>query len=130
MHALAHEHAHRRALVATAAPQATSSSQLAALQKRLSDMLPAKLLERHPGNALLQLELGAAPQHSTAQHSMAALQHALDSTHWSAVPELGNETPLATVQAAFGSFINWCAASPRAVLCCAVRRHACAGRMQ
>lgn len=110
MRALCHEHAHRRALVATSAPQATSS-QLAALQKRLSDMLPPKLLERHPGSAILRLELAALAGDEGPQRSMALLQEALDVTHWSATPELGSELPLATVQASFASFINWCAAA-------------------
>lgn len=106
--ALSHEHAHRRALVATSAPPA-ASSQLSALQKRLSDMLPPKLLERHPGSAILRLELAALATAEVPQRAMALLQEALEAATWSATPELGSETPLSTVQASFASFINWCA---------------------
>lgn len=117
--ALSHEYAHRRALVATAAPTATST-QLAALQKRLSEMLPAKLLDKHPGNALLHLELGAmaaaAEEPQRAAHSAALLRAALETTQWSAVPELGNETPLATFQSALGGFLNSCESLARALL--------------
>ena len=108
--ALSHEHSHRRALVAISAPQATSS-QRSALQKRLMTMLPQKLLERHPGVAVLPLELCALGERAQTQRSMAVLQGALETVQWSAVPEVSGETPLATIQAAFSSFVNWCDAS-------------------
>lgn len=112
--ALSHEHSHRRALIATSTPQATAS-QRAALQTRLTRMLPQRLVERHAGSAAVQLELCALGEDEGPQRSMQLLQDALEAVQWSAVPELSGAAPLATVQASFGSFVGWCDACLRRV---------------
>eukprot|EP00892_Ulva_mutabilis_P009117 jgi/Ulvmu1/6578/UM003_0215.1 len=104
--ALTHEHAHRRALVATSAPQATVS-QRAALQTRLTRTLPPKLLERHGGSAAVRLELCALGEDRESQRSMQLLHEALEAMQWSAVPEISSAAGLEAVQAALGGFVNW-----------------------
>lgn len=122
--ALAHEHSHRRSLLLTAATITTpgGNTQLVALRKRLTELLPPKLRSGMPAStaAAVVLELCAVESRSAVDNQARqtvpprdlhkALDTALADLQWSGVGVLDGLASEATALRAMTHFLEWCEA--------------------